>query len=156
MPGEPGGPVLRATGLTRHYAGVTALRDADITLRAGEVHALVGENGAGKSTLVKLLSGVERPDAGRVEVGGEVLTPAGAARLGIAVVAQELSLFPDLTVAENLFPNRPPTRVGFTSVREVARRAGPMLDRLGLDVAMEARVATLGLADRQLLEVCRA
>lgn len=152
MPAE----VLRATGLTKRYAGVTALREAGITLRAGEVHALVGENGAGKSTLVKLLCGVERPDAGRIEVDGAAVLPGTAAAHGIAVVTQELSLFGDLTVAENLFPNRPPTRLGVTSTRSVIDRAGPVLAQLGLDVPMDARVETLAIADRQLLEVCRA
>jgi ABC-type sugar transport system ATPase subunit len=153
-----GRPVLRATGLTKHFAGVTALREAGITLRAGEVHALVGENGAGKSTLVRLLSGVIRPDAGHIEVdGGQVVgSAASAAAHGVAAVAQELSLFGDLTVAENLFPNRPPTVRGLTSARAVAAKAGPVLAELGLRVPMDARVATLPLADRQLLEVCRA
>ncbi|WP_037066740.1 sugar ABC transporter ATP-binding protein [Pseudonocardia acaciae] len=160
MPADPTADVvLRATGVTKHFAGVTALRGAGITLRASEVHALVGENGAGKSTLVKVLSGVVRPDAGRVEVDGAELaagSASAAAAHGVAAVAQELSLFGDLTVAENLFPNRPPTVAGLTSARAVAAKAGPVLAQLGLDVPMHARVATLPLADRQLLEVCRA
>ncbi|SEF26110.1 ribose transport system ATP-binding protein/rhamnose transport system ATP-binding protein [Amycolatopsis pretoriensis] len=137
--------MLRATGLTRRYGGVTALSEVDIALAPGEVHAVVGENGAGKSTLVKLLSGVERPDAGTLS------------RLDrIALVAQELTVFPDLTVAENLFPLDPPRRGFLVSRRRMASLASPVLRELGLDVPLDARAGTLSLADQQLVEIGRA
>ncbi|MCR6485773.1 sugar ABC transporter ATP-binding protein [Amycolatopsis sp. OK19-0408] len=137
--------MLRATGLTRRYGGVTALSEVDIVLRPGEVHAVVGENGAGKSTLVKILSGVERPDAG--------VLPRIA---GVALVAQELTVFPDLTVAENLFPLAPPRRGLLVSRRRMASLAAPVLAELGLDVPLDARAGTMSLADQQLLEIGRA
>ncbi|GLY34449.1 ribose import ATP-binding protein RbsA 2 [Amycolatopsis sp. NBRC 101858] len=137
--------MLRATGLTRRYGGVTALSEVDIALRPGEVHAVVGENGAGKSTLVKILSGVLRPDAG-------VLSGFD----GVALVAQELTVFPDLTVAENLFPLAPPRRGPLVSRRRMAQLAVPVLGELGLTVPLDTPAGTLSLADQQLLEIGRA
>ncbi len=98
-------PLLQATDVTKAYAGVQALRRAAFELRAGEVHALVGENGAGKSTLIKILTGAVRPDGGEVRVGGETVTdhsPRAAKARGIAAIYQQPALFPELTVAENL------------------------------------------------------
>jgi ABC-type sugar transport system ATPase subunit len=152
--------MLRATGLVKRYGGVTALDGADIDLRGGEIHALVGENGAGKSTLVKILSGVVQPDAGEVTLDAAPVRFAGprdAAARGIAIVAQELSLFPDLTVAENLFIQSLPRRHGLLSTAAMERRAAPVLADLGLaDVPTRAPAGELNLADRQLLEVSRA
>jgi ABC-type sugar transport system ATPase subunit len=151
--------VLRATGLTRRYGGVTALSEVDIVLTPGEVHAVVGENGAGKSTLVKILSGVLRPDAGALSLGGAPVTFAGARDAvgrGVALVAQELSVFPDLTVLENLFPLDAPRRGLLLSNRRMASRAAPVLAELGLDVPLGARAGSLSLADQQLLEIGRA
>jgi ABC-type sugar transport system ATPase subunit len=151
--------MLTASGLVKRYGGVTALDDAGITLRAGEVHALVGENGAGKSTLVKIICGAVRPDAGTIELDGEPVAFGGtreAAGRGVAIVSQELATFGDLTVLENLFPFGGPRRGGLVSAREMRRRATPVLEELGLDVPPGARVGTLPLADRQLLEICRA
>ncbi|MFJ7216271.1 sugar ABC transporter ATP-binding protein [Amycolatopsis sp. NPDC098790] len=138
--------MLRAHGLTRYYGGVTALSEVDISLAPGEVHAVVGENGAGKSTLVKILSGVLRPDAGSVSSSGR----------GVALVAQELTVFPDLTVAENLFPLDPPRRGPLVSRRRMALLAAPVLAELGLDVPLGVRAGSLSLADQQLLEIGRA
>jgi ABC-type sugar transport system ATPase subunit len=151
--------VLRATGLTRRYGGVTALSEVDISLAPGEVHAVVGENGAGKSTLVKILSGVLRPDAGALEVDGTPVTFSGARDAvgrGVALVAQELAVFPDLTVAENLFPLDAPRRGPLLSTRRMAARAAPVLAELGLAVPLGARAGTLSLADQQLVEIGRA
>ena len=118
MPGpDPalrGRPVLSLRGLTKTYGGVPVLRDVDLDVAAGEVHALLGENGAGKSTLIKILSGVVTPDAGSVEVDGVDaghLTPHRAAELGVATLHQELAVVPGLSVAENvLLGRRPPRR----------------------------------------------
>src|SRR5690242_3390662 len=101
----PGAPSLRAEGLSKHFGGVAALADVDLTLLAGEVHALLGANGAGKSTLVKLLAGNLLPDSGHIEVRGKrlrLIRPEAAFRAGIATVHQELSLFSGLTVAQNI------------------------------------------------------
>ncbi|MFE0675738.1 sugar ABC transporter ATP-binding protein [Streptomyces sp. NPDC058867] len=140
--------VLVARGLVRSYGGVRALDGVDLRLRAGEVHALVGENGAGKSTLVRIVTGTAAADAG-------VVRTAPGTR--IAAVSQELSLFPDLTVRENLFPNRPPrTRLGLLDRGAMDRAARPVLAELGLDVDLDARLGGLPLADQQLMEIARA
>ena len=151
--------MLTASGLVKHYGGVAALDDAGITAETGQVHALVGENGAGKSTLVKIISGAVQPDAGSVELDGHPVRFANtrqASEQGIAIVSQELMTFGDLTVLENLFPFGGPGRFGLVSTRAMERRAAPVLEELGLDVSPHARVETLSLADRQLLEICRA
>jgi ABC-type sugar transport system ATPase subunit len=151
--------ILRAAGATKAYGGVLALDTVDIGLRAGEVHALIGENGAGKSTLVKILSGVLRADSGELSLDERPVafsTPRDAFTSGIATVAQELTVFPDLTVAENLFPHNAPRRGGLLSPRRMASRAAPVLADLGLDVSPYARAGDLTLADRQLLEIGRA
>src|SRR4051794_40999553 len=109
-------PLLALEGLTKRFGGITALDGVDFTLRAGEIHGLLGENGAGKSTLINILGGVVRPDAGTVEVDGrevEIRDVADAERLGIRVIHQELSLAPNLSVAENLLLGREPVRFGF-------------------------------------------
>src|SRR5262245_21438907 len=105
-------PLLEVRGLTRRFPGVTALDGVDFTLRPGEVHALLGENGAGKSTLIKVLTGVHRRDAGHVTLDGRRIdphSPRRAQELGISAVYQEVSLIPQLSVAENLFLGRQPT-----------------------------------------------
>ncbi|WP_369264223.1 sugar ABC transporter ATP-binding protein [Streptomyces sp. R35] len=144
------GDMLVARGLVKSYGGVRALDGADISVRGGEVHALVGENGAGKSTLVRILSGTVAPDDGTVRLAKEAR--AG----GIAVVSQELSLFPDLTVRENLYPYRPPRRFGLLDRGAMDRAARPVLAELGLDVDPGMLLGELPLADRQLTEIARA
>ncbi|TCO54814.1 sugar ABC transporter ATP-binding protein [Actinocrispum wychmicini] len=150
---------VEAVGLSKHYGGVTALSDVDFELAPGEVHAVVGENGAGKSTLVKILSGVVRPDSGAISIDGTPVT-FGSARdaltRGVALVAQELAVFPDLSVIENLFPLAPIRRGPLLSPRRMAALAAPVLDELGLHVPLGARAGTLPLADQQLLEIGRA
>ena len=151
--------VLTARQIVKRYGGVTALDGAEITLRTGEVHALVGENGAGKSTLVKILCGVTRSDSGSVRLDDEDVSfasPREAAAAGVAFVAQELSLFPDLSVRENLFPVAPDRFLGLIRGRRLEERARPVLARLGLEVDLRARLGDLPLADQQLLEIGRA
>ncbi len=119
--------MLVAAEVTKRYGGVTALAGANLRLRPGEVHALLGENGAGKSTLVKILAGVVPPDSGRLTLDGAELRftgPADARRHGIAVVSQELSLFGDLDVLGNLFVTTEPVRFGRLDRAEMTRRAG--------------------------------
>src|SRR5690349_278325 len=105
MTGQPMPLLLEARDVTKSYAGVHALRGASLAVRAGEVHALVGENGAGKSTLIKILTGAVRPDGGTIAIDGRVVahqSPAAAKAAGIAAIYQQPALFPELTVAENL------------------------------------------------------
>ena len=108
-------PAIELRGITKRFAAVDVLSDVDLSLHAGRVHALAGENGAGKSTLVKILGGIHRPDAGRILKDGNEITIDGVAdarRQGIAVVHQHPALFPDLSVAENVFVGRQPRRDG--------------------------------------------
>jgi ABC-type sugar transport system ATPase subunit len=151
--------VLEATGIAKSYGGVRALSGAGLTVRAGSVHALLGENGAGKSTLVKVIAGAVKPDEGTLRLDGREVafdSTADAVRNGVAVVSQELSLFPDLDVLSNLFPMREPRRGPFVRRAEMARRARPVLAELGLDVSLREPLGSLALAERQLVEVAKA
>ena len=150
--------MLEARDLSKSYGGVVALSGADFTVRAGAVHALLGENGAGKSTLVKILAGALAPDSGTVELDGLAVrfsSTAEAVRAGVAVVSQELNLFPDLDVLANLYPMRELKRGPFVDRGAMAARARPVLRELGLDVSLRApgRRAVAGRApaagDRQ-------
>lgn len=151
--------MLEAQGISKTYGGVTALQDVSLALRPGSVHALLGENGAGKSTLVKIIAGAIRPNAGVLRLDGVEVSfssTADAARHGVAVVSQELSLFPDLDVLSNLFPMREIKWGPFVSRAAMAERAAPILAELGLDISLRRQIATLSLAERQLLETARA
>ena len=151
--------VVVVDGVTKHYPGVRALTDARLSIATGEVRALLGRNGAGKSTLIRVLSGVETADAGTVVVCGKELGTGGvrrSAELGISTVHQELSLVPELSVAENLYLGRWPRRgtgIDYAAMRTGARE---VFDRLGIDIDPAARVGSLSLAARQLVEICRA
>src|SRR5687768_7355571 len=116
--------VLELRGIRKSFGGVRALRGVSFDLRAGEIHALLGENGAGKSTLIKTLGGIHTPDAGDIFMDGRatrITSPADAARLGIRVIHQELALAPNLSVAENLFLGREPVRFGFVDKAAMKR-----------------------------------
>src|SRR5204863_9236501 len=127
----PDGPLLRATAVTKSYAGVQALACASLELRAGEVHALVGENGAGKSTLIKIITGAVEPDGGEIEVDGERVvhnSPSLAKARGIAAIYQQPALFPELTVAENIAIGQEKVRLwGRVDWRARRRRAVDLL-----------------------------
>ena len=151
--------MLEARALRKTYGGVVALAGADFTVRAGSVHALLGENGAGKSTLVKIVAGAIEPDSGELLLDGEPVrfgTTAEAVQRGVAVVSQELNLFEDLDVLANLFMLREPRRGPFISRAEMTRRAEPVLAELGLDVSLRTQLEELPLAQRQLIEIARA
>ncbi|GIJ63740.1 ribose import ATP-binding protein RbsA [Virgisporangium aurantiacum] len=153
---------VRASGVDRSFGGVHALRDASFAARAGEIHALAGENGAGKSTMIKVLCGLVRADRGTVEILGEpvgrVVGPAARQRLGMATAFQELSLMPDLTVAENMLLQNPPRgRLGLVSRRRLVPEADALLRRFGVDHIDSAAVtAGLSVAHRQIVELVRA
>ncbi len=155
------GPVVLALKeVSKSFGAVAALSDVHLELRAGEIHGLVGENGAGKSTLVKVLAGVYGPDSGRVVLDDEEIRlddPAAARTAGIAVIYQEPTMFPDLSVAENIFMGRQPLRGGRRIDRgELAARCRALFDRLGvhLDPARPAR--GLSIADQQMVEIAKA
>ncbi|HZG92118.1 MAG TPA: ATP-binding cassette domain-containing protein, partial [Pseudonocardia sp.] len=133
--------LLAVRGVTKSFGAVAAVRDVSFELHPGEVHALVGENGAGKSTVVKMLAGVHEPDAGTIELAGRPLrlsTPADALAAGIAVIYQEPTLFPDLSVAENVVMGRQPTRSwGRVDRRAMHALAAGFFGRLGVAIDPE-------------------
>jgi rhamnose transport system ATP-binding protein len=153
-------PILQLRAASKSYGAVHALRDGDIALRPAEVRALVGENGAGKSTLVKVLGGVVRRDSGEMLVGGETVdfhSPHDARDAGIAVIYQEPTLFPDLSIAENVVMGYHP----LGALRRIDRRAmhdrvQGLLDRLGVQLAPERPVRGLSIADQQIVEIAKA
>ena len=160
----PGGgpPLLRLRGIHKRYAGVHALRGVDFVLRAGEVHALVGENGAGKSTLMKVMAGVVAPDEGAIEVDGRPTAftgPRDAHAAGVAIVHQETDLFPDLSVAENVFAGHLPTsgRLALVRFGELHRRTRALLDLFGrAEIRPGQPVRSLSVAQRQIVEIAKA
>jgi ABC-type sugar transport system ATPase subunit len=152
-------PLLRVRGLHKRFPGVHALRGVDFDVRAGEVHALVGENGAGKSTLTQILAGGQQPDAGTVEWRGRAVTipdPHAARQLGVAVVYQERALFGPLSVAENVFPARQPVRGWRIDTRRMHAAAAELLAAVGLDIEPGTALGELSPAQQQLVEVAKA
>jgi len=153
-------PLLELRGVSKSFGAVAALRDVQLDLAAGEVHALVGENGAGKSTLVKVLAGVHQPDAGTITLDDEPVTigsPAAARAAGIAVIYQEPTLFPDLSVAENIFMGRQPLR-SLRRIDAAAMRARTteLFTRLGVHLDPDRPARGLSIADQQLVEIAKA
>jgi rhamnose transport system ATP-binding protein len=152
--------VLALREVSKSFGAVRALRDVTVELRAGEVHALAGENGAGKSTLVKLLAGVHRPDSGVVLLDGAEVAfggPADARDAGLAVIYQEPTLFPDLSVAENIFMGRQP-RAGFGRIdrKAVTAATRALFARLGVDMRPDDPARGLSIADQQIVEIAKA
>ena len=153
-------PLLAVVSVRKAFAGVQALAGVSFDVRAGEVHALVGENGAGKSTLIRIMTGAETPDAGTLLVGGQTLSaldPASARAIGIAAIYQQPSLFPDLTVAENIALSIETGGV-WRRVNRRARldRARDLLARAGASIDPARLAATLSLPEQQLVEIARA
>ena len=154
------GPVLELRDLAKRFGATVALDGVDLELRAGEVHALVGENGAGKSTLMNIVAGALRPDRGEMHVDGRSYgprTPLEARRRGVALIHQELSLCPHLSVTENILLGAEPARWGWLDAPAARRRAQALLAHFDHpDLDPTARVSDLPLAARQVVEICRA
>ena len=151
-------PVVELAGITKRFPGVVANRDVDLTVRAGEVHAVVGENGAGKSTLMKILYGMQRPDEGTSSVRGEPVrfsNPGDAIAAGIGMVHQHFMLADNLTVLENVVLGAEPTRRGRLDTGAARRRIVELSERYGLEVDPDALVEVLGVGDRQRIEILK-
>lgn len=157
---QGGGTLLELRGMSRSFGAVRALHEVRLDLRGGEVHALIGENGAGKSTLVKILAGALRPDEGTVRFDGRPLglgSPADARAAGIAVIYQEPTLFPDLSVAENIFIGRQPLRrLRRIDADAMRARAAELFIRLGHRIDPDRPARGLSIADQQLVEIAKA
>ena len=154
------GPLISAHAIRKHYGGITALDGVSLEVLPAEIHALVGENGAGKSTLVKIMTGAETADAGKVSILGDevdALTPEKARERGVGAVYQEPSLVPQLTVLENIFLGRELRgRVGTLERKTMKAEARAALDRVGAHIRLGTGVSSLSVADRQLVEIARA
>jgi simple sugar transport system ATP-binding protein len=153
-------PVLEVRNIVKTYGGVKALDDVSMALSAGNVHCLAGENGCGKSTLIKIISGVEQPDSGSIYIDGklqEKLSPFSSIMAGIQVIYQDFSLFPNLTVAENItITSQVANRAKLFSSKKAKLAAKEIVSELGLDLDLEAKVESLSVADKQLTAICRA
>jgi galactofuranose transport system ATP-binding protein len=152
-------PLLQLRGITKRFLGVTALNGVDFTVRAGEIHALLGENGAGKSTLIKVLTGVHAPDVGTIMLAGKTIAPASpkdAERAGISTVYQEVNLIPALSVAENIALGRQPGRFGFVNWTTMRRHARDALARLEIACDVDAELGSLSVALQQMVAIARA
>ena len=161
MEATAGEPLLKLQGVTKRFGGVTALDDVDFDLRQREIHALLGENGAGKSTLIKVLGGIHQPEAGTLKIDSRTTTirsVADADRHGIRIIHQELSLATNLSVAENIYLGREPTRLGLLSRSAMFRQAEQLVTSLRLDEIRNVRaiVSHLSIAHQQLVEIARA
>ncbi|MET4702717.1 rhamnose transport system ATP-binding protein [Frigoribacterium sp. UYMn621] len=160
MSPDSAAPALSLASATKSFGAVVALSDGTIEIRNGEIHALVGENGAGKSTLVKILAGVHQPDSGRFRVNGvdvSFKSPADSKAAGISVIYQEPTLFPDLTVAENIFIGRQPRgRLGLIDRASMRSQARELFARLGVPVDPDRVAEGLSIADQQIIEIAKA
>lgn len=153
-------PFIEMCDISKRFGGVRALCDVSFLVRATEIHCLAGENGCGKSTLIKILSGVYTPDAGQIILDGKLyphLSPASSQRLGIQIIYQDLSLFPNLSVAENIgFGHQAKMGIRFANRKAMREEAGRVMERLGVSLPIDTVVGTLPIAKRQLVAICRA
>jgi ribose transport system ATP-binding protein len=154
------GDFLALTGISKRYGGVRALEGVDFACARGKIHAVLGENGAGKSTLIKIVSGVVHPDAGSMRLDGREVhfaTPSAANAAGVVCIFQELSLMPDLSVADNISIANPPRHLGLINGRAQRRRAEELLAEIGCeDVNPLMRIRDLPLSRRQMVEIAKA
>ena len=153
-------PVLELKGVSKAFGAVIALRSADLALHAGSIHAVVGENGAGKSTLVKIMAGLYQRDTGTFEMDGQPVhfrTTAEAKAAGVAVIYQEPTLFPDLSVTENVFMGRQPTgRFGRIDKAAMRAEVAGLMERLGVRIDPDRPAEGLSIADQQIIEIAKA
>lgn len=151
-------PAIEAQNIVKRFGGAVAVDDVSLAVHPGEIHAVVGENGAGKSTLMRVLAGILGQDAGNVVVGGKELTGGakGAIDAGVSLVHQELSLVPEMTVAENILLGSTPTKFGFTKQKEQRDIAQAALESIGVSVDLDERISRLSVALRQFVEIARA
>jgi simple sugar transport system ATP-binding protein len=152
-------PAVAVRGITKTYGGVTALDDVDFTLRRGTVHGVVGENGSGKSTLTKVIAGVVRPDRGTVSINGETadhIDPRASIAHGVRVIYQDLAVFPNMSVAENLAFQGDRNLLSRVSARRMRDKAVRALDQLDLRIDPSARLGALPIAERQLVAIARS
>src|SRR5437773_9435752 len=154
------GPLLKASNIAKSYVGVHALKSASFELRAGEVHALIGENGAGKSTLIKVITGAVEPDGGVIELDAQTIThnsPRVAKQLGIAAIYQQPALFPELSVAENIaLGQEEPSLWKRVDWRARSGRASDLLARVGARIDPDRDAGDLTMPQQQLVEIARA
>ena len=152
--------LITPKGICKEFPGVKALSNVSFSLCAGEIHGLVGENGAGKSTLMKILSGAYKKDSGTILVDGketEMGSPQISEELGIAIIYQELNLFGNLSVAENIFLNRQPVKGGILDWRELNRKAQELFEQLGIhNIDVTQKVSRFSVAQQQLIEIAKA
>ncbi len=151
--------VLTMTGISKTFPGVNALENVDFALKRGEIHALVGENGAGKSTLIKVLTGVEHPDAGSIELDGQIIhvrSPQQSQEIGISTVYQEINLCTNLSVAENILLGHEPRRFGSIHWRKMNAQASLALERLGVDIDVTQALDNYSVAIQQMVAIARA
>ena len=154
-----GNVLLEMQGIGKTFPGVRALEGVQLTVKEGQVHALLGENGAGKSTLIKILSGAYRKDEGQILFEGqpvEIRGPHDAQALGISTIYQEFNLARDLTVAENVFLGHLPTKGGTVDWSSVKARTREILDTLGVEFSVDAQISSLSVAEQQLVEIAKA
>jgi len=150
--------VMEAIKINKEFPGVKALTDVDITIRRGEVVALLGENGAGKSTLIKVMSGVYQADGGSLRLHGREVrfeTPMEARMAGIGVIHQELNYVPSVSVAENIFMGNMPKRYGFLDYKTMYRRSEEILDLVGLKLDPKMPIGSCSVAQKQLIEIAK-
>jgi rhamnose transport system ATP-binding protein len=159
-PATDGAAVLELRTVAKSFGSVVALADGSVTIRAGEIHALVGENGAGKSTMVKIIAGIYQPDSGQIMLRGEPTRfrdAAAAKAAGISVIYQEPTLFPDLSVAENIFIGRQPrNRLGLVDRQKMRSDARELFTRLGVPIDPDRVAEGLSIADQQIIEIAKA
>ena len=151
--------LLRMNNVHKKFPGVYALRDVQLELLEGEVHAILGENGAGKSTLIKVLGGIYTADQGEIEIGGnpvEIHSVHDAQRHGIAIIHQELVLVPHMTVAENIYLGREPMRLGFVDHERMISDAQTLLDMYEMHIDADSQVKRLTIAQQQMVEIVKA
>src|SRR5210317_56093 len=151
--------IIHIKGLSKSFPGVKALSNVDLDLRRGEIHGLMGESGAGKSTLIKVLTGLYNKDAGEIIFDGKPFklnSPEDAPRFGLSTVYQEINLIPALSVAENIYIGREPTRLGCIDWRSITSRAKTAIKKLDLDIDVTLPVSSYSVAIQQLVAITRA